>query len=231
MPKAIIYALISSVSCFGKWTTPSAIAVLLFVSFVFFGIAKKSRFQFRNPLLVFVISYLIYAARMSIQFYSLGYFGSPRQMNQYYLGYVVMISISTLYFVGWLSKRINITSNSESQISGTVIHNKVIVLVLLFMLFVSGCFNAGIKNISTVSTGLSLLKGETQQYSAEMHERINLYENSEVENVVVKPISKIPDCFMDETLKNDPNYWTNKSVARYYNKQSVVLDDGEISDK
>lgn len=226
---SVIYALISSVSCFGEWTTLSTIAVLLFISFVFFGIAKKSQFQFRNPLLVFVISYLIYAARMSIQFYSFGYLGSPRQMNQYYLGYVLMISISTLYFVGWLSKRINITSNGRNLISGLGIYNRIIVLFLLFMIFVSGCFSFGIENVASVSTGLSLLKGETQQYSAEMHERINLYENSEIKNVVVKPISKIPDCFMDETLKKDPDYWTNKSVAIYYNKDSVVLDNEKKS--
>lgn len=226
---SIIYALISSVDCFSKWTTLSTIAVLLFISLVFYNIAQKSKFQFRNPLLVFVISYLIYAARMSIQFFSLGYLGAPRQMNNYYFGYIIMVTISTLYFVGWLSKKIKVSSNNVKQLSDADLHQKVIVLIFLLMFFVSGCFNVGVKNVASVSTSWSLLKGETQQYSVEMHERINLYENSDIKNVAVKPISKIPDCFMDEPLKSDPDYWTNRSVAKYYNKETVVLFDGETS--
>lgn len=220
---SVIYALFYSFTYFGEWTTLCIIAVLLFVSIFFFETAKKSKFEFKKPLLVFLFMYILYAARMSVQLFSLGYLGSGRQINAYYIGYIFMISISFLYFVGWLSKK-SVVSNKNFESVCDCKKVSLVFVVFTMLLFAAGAFDYGVKNINSVSTAISLVNGETQQYSKEMHQRIEIFEDESVKDVVVKPVSVKPDCFMDEPLTEDPDYWTNSSVARYYNKDTVILE-------
>ena len=214
---SILKALFYSFTYFGKWSTLCFIAIMILCSAVFYGYAKKSEYNFKNPLLVFVLCYLLYAARMSVELFLGETLGAGRQYNEYYYSFLILFAISILYFVGWLSKR--------NELQFKINKKKISVVFLVFVLFVfgAGCFNYRVKNMSSVSTGLSFIKGETQQYSKEMRQRVDLYEDNSSKDVVVEPLSVYPMFFMEEPLSFDSNYWTNKSVARYYNKESVVL--------
>lgn len=218
---AIFYALFYSVFSFSNWTTLLFIIVMLLVSVVFYPIAKASKFKFKNPLLVFIMLYLLYASRMSIQLYAMGYLGSPRQMNEYYFGYILCISASILYFVGWISKRdreLFKKDTNDSRLS-------VVFVAVCLVIICCGGISYGIKNISTISTSMALINGSTQQYYKEMQERIEIYEDDSIKDVIVKPLSVYPAFFMDESLREDASYWTNSSVAKYYGKDSVVLSN------
>ena len=61
-PMAIIHALVYSVVCFGKWMTICFIAVILFCSVIFYSFAQNSKYEFKNPFLVFILCYGIYAS-------------------------------------------------------------------------------------------------------------------------------------------------------------------------
>lgn len=215
---AVAVALFSSLVQFGKSFCTHYVAVMLFVSVVFFGYAKKSDFRFKNPLLVFLFAYAVYAARMSVQLYTAGYLGSPRQMNEYFLTFIIATSVSILYFIGWLSKRV--TSNkgicSEKKVS-------VILLIMVLFLFGTSVLGYGAKNLASISTGLSLYRGELKQYKSEMLERVTMYENGKNQDVVVKPLSSYPACFQKESVSEDSDYWINRSIAEYYNNKSVTL--------
>lgn len=218
MISSIFHALFYSVVKFGEWSSLFYISILAIIGLAFYPVAQKSKYSFKNPLLVFVLLYLLYASRMSIQLYTLGYLGAPRQINEYYFGYIICFTISFLYFVGWFSKR-NINPNKLISKKGI----SVVFLVFVSFFMFCGCCDFGIKSISSVSTTLSLVKGETQQYHYEMIERIKLIENSSSDDVTVSKISCYPPFFGEESLSEDPEYWTNRSVARYYGKKSVCL--------
>lgn len=96
---------------------------------------------------------------------------------------------------------------------------------MVAFVFTCGCFNFKVKNVACVSTAVSLYSGETQTYNREMKERISLYNNEQINDVEVHHISSIPKCFVNEALTDDISYWTNKSVAEYYGKDSVKLVD------
>lgn len=219
LPMSIIHSLFYSVTFFGKWTTICFVAVLVFCSVIFYHFAKNSQYNFKNPFLFFILSYGIYAARMSVSLYVAGSLGSPRQYDAYFIYFILAISISALYFVGWLSKKdiIKFDGLCNKKIS-------VVFLIIVFFVFVAGCFDFGVKKISSVSTSLSLIKGETQQYSLEMKNRIAIYEDESIKDVVVKPLTVYPRIFISEPLETDADYWTNRSTAKYYGKNSVVLD-------
>lgn len=215
---SIMYAVFYSVVYAGKWFNICFISVLIIVSAIFWNVAKNSKFSFKYPLLIFVLSYAVYAGRMSVQLAAGGYLGSDRQINQYYLGFVLAITFSWLYFVGWVSKK---------QISEAISFNakkiSVVFLMMTTFVFLCGCFNFRVKNIACVSTAISLYSGETQTYNKEMKERIALYKNYKICNVEVNEITYYPECFVAEPISIDTTYWTNRTVAKYYNKKSVKL--------
>ena len=217
--KSIIYALAYSVFAFGKWMTLLFVVALIFSSIVFYQIAQSSRFSFNNPLLVFIICYLVFAARFSLSYYTKGSPGAARQLNLYYYSFIVLMSISWLYFVGWISKR--------KELHHIVLNKSKISLVFVIIIgFISLTSLVGWRvsnGATTVSTTISLLKGQTQTYYTEMMERIEKYEDDSISDVVVNPLSVYPPFFCEETIKTDSNYWTNKSIASYYEKESVVL--------
>lgn len=215
---SICYAIFYSIAYTGKWFTLCFISILLFVSVVFWEYAKNSSYSFKNPLLVFILCYSIYSARMSVQLAAGGYLGAERQYNQYYFSFVILLAISWLYFIGWLSKKesLKLLKFNTKKIS-------VAFLVMILFVFSAGCLNYGFKDISCISTGLSLTNGECQTYYKEMSDRIEKYNDDSISNIVVNPISVYPKCYKEESLTDDSKYWTNSSVVKYYNKNSVVL--------
>lgn len=219
-PMAIIYALVYSVVYFGKWMTICFIAVILFCSVIFYSFAQNSKYEFKNPFLVFILCYGIYASRLSVELYALGTLGSGRQYDVYYIFFVLCMSFSVLYFVGWLSKRKYIQN-------GIKYVNKISVIFLAFIIFAfgAGCFHYGVKKMSSVATTVSFMKGNTQKYNQEMKQRIDVLEDTSEEDVVFLPLSVYPSIFKTEPLSDDVNYWTNKSTARYYTKNSVAVVD------
>lgn len=216
--KSILLAIRSSLELFGTWSSICFIISLIFISVILWNQLKKSSFNFKYPLLVFLAMYILYSSRMSLQYYSNGYLGSPRHMNQYFIGFVLCMTISSIYFTGWLSKRTKMARINSERIS---------LALCLFICFVyfSGCLSYGIKDLNSVSTSISFIKAETQKYNKEMKERIKLYNDKEINQVKVKPLSCHPKFFMDDSIVSDPNFWTNDAVAKYYEKDSIILEE------
>ena len=220
--KSIAYAILYSIIYFGRWATISFIAVLLFISVVLWNSLKTSKFSFKNPLLVFLICYVVYAGRMSVQFYAGGRFGSGRQLNQYFLGFLICMSIAWIYFIGWLSKRKPLKTIKQSAKSINLIF-----CIILCLLFIAGGFDYGKRMPTSVSTSLSFVRGQTQQYNKEMKERLALYHNDSIKDVEIKPVSYLPDFFAGDEISEDPEYWVNDAIAEYYNKESVKLKNNQ----
>lgn len=218
--KSIMYAIYSSFQYFGTWFTVSFMIVLLFSSIVLWNTLKNSKYNFKNPLLVLVLCYAVYSGRMSVQLYAGGYLGSPRQMNQYFIGFVCCTSIAWLYFIGWLSKK---------QSTKMIIINKdrmsAVLCLLSMIIFLAGGLSYGFKNLNSISTSLSLIRGETQQYCQEMSDRLAIYKDESVKTVTVKPLTNYPVFFLHETHSTSSSYWVNTAIATYYDKDSVVLLD------
>jgi hypothetical protein len=224
LPSAIIKAVVMSVYYFGEWSTLFYLLALCFTAVVFYGVAQRTSYQFKYPLLVFVICYIIYAGRMSVQYYATGSIGAWRQLNQYYLFFLICMTISVLYFVGWLSKK----KNTEKIVSKNLISASISVV---FVIIIGFSFLAGSVNycydhtVSSVSTTLSLVKGNTQKYNKEMMERISIYEDESIKDVVVSPLTSRPKFFSDDLISDEETDWTNQSIADYYKKDSVVLSN------
>lgn len=220
--ESILFALYYGIVKFGDWASLCLLVVEFVAASVFYHQAKKLDFEFKYPVVVWILCFILYAAPMSIPLYAYGSLGSPRQYNCYYFWFIIYFTISALYFAGWLSKRTDLNYIFDNN------NAYVVPAAVLTLLFVAGGFKIGYHNFASIQTGVSLLNNEPQTYYQEMMDRIEQYENEDIQDVSVSQLSVYPSIFMEESLEEDADYWTNNSVASYYGKNSVVLiDDNE----
>lgn len=217
MPVAFFYAIFYGFVKMGFWLYISLLAVLVFVGYIFYPYVQKSKYSFSHPIIFAILCYGAYTCRMFVSMYSGGSLGSPRQYNLYYLSFVIVITATVFYFIGWIAK-----NNPEICIKN---HKSISLgfLTFIFLFICTGFLQFGVKRMVSVDTTLSLLNGKTQQYHSEMMERVEKYTDNSGRDVVVSPLSFYPDFFMQESISDDSMYWTNRSVAKYYDKDSVRL--------
>ena len=70
----------------------------------------------------------------------------------------------------------------------------------------------------------NLRQGFAQQYAKEWEERLEILRDESVEEVVVKPLTVLPEMLLYTDLQyTDGYYWVNEACAEYYGKVSVDL--------
>jgi len=204
------------------------IAILLFVLPVVLNLVRNSQFKFKYPLLVFIISYCLYASRFFNTLYSMSSIGSLRQRNSYFLTEIFLIVMNLFYFIGWLYRKYeNIDSNHISlfeRLQSMFKRYSIIFIVFVLMFVGLGFFEFGIKETTSVNCTLSIATGEAAQFKSEMKQRLELYKNDKIENVKVKEVTATPYVFMREGLTENPDFWVNRAITKYYSKESIVLD-------
>ena len=77
--------------------------------------------------------------------------------------------------------------------------------------------------MSSISAYRSIRSGKAKTYAAEMDQRLNLYHDPAIRDVVVEPISIIPGVLKPDSVQADSNNWQNEAIADFYDKNSVSL--------
>lgn len=217
MTDSILLAIRDSISYFDEWSNLAFVGIVIWTIIVWNKVEKKSCDRYINPLLFFGAMFSIYSSQMSIYYYCQGALGAPRHMNYYYVLFVYTMAFSLLNLCCWCARVLGLRLKERK-----LIHRVGMAIVLSFFVY-AGLQNYGLHNVNFIMIGESFAKGEIQSYHDEMSQRLKLYEDESVRDVVVNPLSVYPKCFVGEPLSTDPNYWTNNSTQRYYQKDSVVL--------
>lgn len=214
--KAIILSIMHSIMYIIKWTGFAQIACFLIIAGFAFILTKKINYSFNYPFLVFVVTALIYATQFTPALYALGFDGPARMMNVYYYSYYLFVLINIFYFCGWVNKRKFIT------VSVSRIKKSYYAFGLLFILglFAVGCLHYRLDVLTFGDTTLALLNGTPQAYSAEYMENVYKIESGNTEIVEMKTV---PDFFATLEIDEDPNFWSNRQMAQYYNVERITL--------
>ena len=92
--------------------------------------------------------------------------------------------------------------------------------MVLICIFVGGCLNYHLHNITFIDTFLALQNGTVQAYDIEYMDRIAEIKNG---NTIISDIETVPDFFSQLNIKEDSDFWTNKQIARYYDVETITL--------
>ena len=189
-------------------------------------LVRKSEFTFKYPLLILAVSYCIYASRFFSTLYSMSSIGSPRQRNGYFFCEIILFVVNLFYFWGWICKKADRNSRNKvvfADMINLIKRYAALITVAALLVAAFGALEFGVKKTTSISCTLSLLSGEAQQYKREMDSRLELYLDENVVDVEVMPLTSVPFVFREDSVTSDPTYWTNRSLTKFYNKNSIVL--------
>ena len=214
--KAIIHSVFYAVVYIAKWTGLAQLAGFSVIGFFAYILTKNSKYKFQYPFIVFVLSVLVFATQLTPPLYAMNSVGSGRQINIYYYSYYIFMSFNIFYIIGWINQKDIVrirTKNIQKSFS-------VCTLLLIIGVFLCGCLNYGLHNITFVDTLLALKNSTPQTYSAEYLDRISQIKNG---NTTISDIKTVPDFFSPLCIEEDSDFWINKQIARYYYVYKVTL--------
>lgn len=214
--KAIIHSVFYAVVYIAKWTGLAQLAGFSVIGFFAYILTKNSKYKFQYPFIVFVLSVLLFATQLTPPLYAMSSVGSGRQINIYYYSYYILMFFNIFYIIGWINQK-DIVRIRAKNIQKSF---SVCTLLLIIGVFLCGCLNYGLHNITFVDTLLALKNSTPQTYSAEYLDRISQIKNG---NTTISDIKTVPDFFSPLCIEEDSDFWINKQIARYYDVDKVTL--------
>lgn len=215
--KSIIMSIFYSLNFIGQWTKLPQVVLFIFLIPILSKIARKTKFSFRYPFIVVVISFLCFATQITPPLYAMSSVGSGRQVDIYYYSYYLLVIFDIFYLSGWISKSKLLSFDYKA------LNNKNIIsfILVLLVLFSAGCLEYGVKKMTSIETSLSIVNGSLLEYDKEYKESI---ENIKLGKNSVKDIEHAPEFFGKLGISEEPDYWINRQLATYYNVEPFSLD-------
>ena len=230
--KAILLSFVQAVQYTKEWMTPFFVVIVLFLLPVMGKVVRESKKKYRYayPLIVWFLSFCLFAAGFAPSLYGVGNVDSGRIKNQLQSLFYLLMFFDIFYGLGWLIRKTEEGKREVYRDIRTVIsiigkYAKAlqgICMVLTLLVFVG---TSDKNTFSSLSALRSLANGEAKTYYAEAQERLADYTNPDVSVVEVKPFSVKPHVlyFTDVVEEGEPNYWINENIAAYYGKEKVIL--------
>lgn len=210
--KAVIFSVIRSAVFISEWTTFAHFMLFIIVTPILFKISKNIEFEFKFPLIVLIVSFLCFATQLTPPLYAMGNVGAERQVNIYKYSYYLLVLLNIFYICGWLNHRLNFNITFGKEIS---MRNKLYIIgALVFLMGIGILGYNDSHNLSFVETTNALMSGKVQQYDMEYKRIVEKIKKQEDD--CIEDISDVPAFFGSFEFDEDPQYWTNKSVASYY---------------
>ena len=226
--QAIIKSIKYAITYFAQWTTPTIIISFIFIIPLIYTIIRKIKFEYKFPILVTVFTFGLFAAQFTPPLYAMNHIGGTRLLDIVYYSYLWLLLINITYYMGWINNKIN--KNLPENINlGEIIEQTLKKYILIYfaicgILFTILFINSDYKNTTTIWIVEQLKSGTIQLYGQEMQERIDMYNDETISDVVVKDVTVKPKLLYCGDLSTDVNNWINKSMANYYNKNSIVME-------
>lgn len=216
----------------GEFTDMALIAMLILLLPVVWNMVRKIEFPFRYPGLLLLWSFCFYATGFTPCLYSLGSIGPERALNVTKLTYQVLLFINVVYWLGWFYRKLEQAQGfplfgwrweKRGKLSA---NNPPLLFYLAVGMFVFGIVFINpdrIHSYSSCGAYYAIHSGEAYNFYQEYLERVEMIKNSG-DDVAVKPYSYAPEMLCVGELTEDMYSGPNRAIAKWYGKNSVVLD-------
>ena len=159
----------------------------------------------------------LFAAQMTPPFYALSYAGDTRQIDMYYYTYYILMAGCTIYVGGWLVGRF-------PDFLEKIMRHYPVIMSLGVLLIATGVAIGGIKNLNAYKTAEDIFLGRASEYAREYDEIIESI-NEQGEICYVNDITQWTYSLDKMDLSEDPEFWVNDAMARYYGKKQIILKE------
>ncbi|MCD8068342.1 MAG: DUF6056 family protein [Lachnospiraceae bacterium] len=208
------------------YITPLVLLVILFLLPVFIRLASESAFCFRMPWVVTLYSVGLVSCVYTPGLYSLSSPGPERLINIAKMWFLFLLLVNVFYWVGFIEKKISARrrENRKRVSSSAVLAFCAVVLCLFYVDLKTS--DQPLKEFSSYAAWVSLMAGEATQYEEEYQQRLALLLSDE-KNVVLQEYSVKPYLLYFDDITEDVSNWKNFAVAKWYVKETVVLQSRE----
>lgn len=203
----------------GEWFHLYVLLLLVVVAIISYEDIKKSKFRFRLPGLVTLITFGLFSSIMTPPLFADGTWGPGRLINVLYYSYYSLLVGNMLYWMGWLQRRVPVLKGNEEKTQKSWIVP--VTLAVAAVLFVGLLKVYGLQSTNSTSALLSIMKGEAATYKAENIERWRLYDDESIQDVEVADFTVKPRVLYHDDVSTDANDWRNWTTLGFFKKQSI----------
>ena len=162
---------------------------------------------------------------MTPPIYAMTNTGAGRTQDLYYDAFCLLAAGVVFYLCGWLT---HLPAAKHAPQKAREISAAFFLSVALFFVL-SVCCTERFVDLTGVSALRSLISREAQAYDAQVDAQVALLEDPSLTDVVLEPVTYLPDLLMPEAvpmLSEDPENQVNQRVATFYEKDSVRVSAG-----
>lgn len=209
-----------------EWSNLIMLAVIILFLPLIVKMAKamKDSVLCSYPLITVLSSVMVFCGMLCVPYYGTGQMGPYRLINIIWVYFVIAVMFDMCCITGYLEKKYGvldifdkISASLSSYIKG-----------ITFLACAGMVFLFSASNVEMDSTGYEAVKElknhEAQAYADEFDERLKIYMDDSIKDVVLNPLNSHPKLLFIEDLSEDANYWANLSVTQYYDKDSVRIE-------
>ncbi|WP_026523055.1 DUF6056 family protein [Butyrivibrio sp. VCB2001] len=194
---------------------------LVIVAVIAWKMAEGMEYELHHPVVFAFFSFSMMACCVAPPLYAVSNVDAPRIRSTMWMQFLVLLVLTVVYYACWIRQNLQKTVAEEkdrfSLNSSTLL--AVIVLFITFGSLLSIFVNP--HYYSTTSAMVDLVKGNAKQYLTEKENRMEVFEDDSVKDVVFKPHTVRPELLFQSDMYEDATLWENTIVATYYNKNSV----------
>lgn len=216
--EAIVRSFKSAFTYLDDFTGWMTLAIIIFMIPVVIEIVKKTNFEFKYPLIVFLWSFCLYATGFTPTLYMMGHTLLGRATNMAKVTFQILLFVNLFYLIGWLCRVLKQKKNKTLSVRSTWTYY-VILAMIMTLIFIAEPNKGGI--YSTYCAYYFVHTGEANNYYEEYKYRVHVCETSEEADVVVHPYGYKPWVLCLGDLSEDPNYEPNKFMAQFFGKNSI----------
>ena len=199
------------------FSSPAMILIALISIPFLWKLAQNTNFSFKHPLLVQLFSFLLYTSQNTPHFFAASTAGPGRLRNIVYFSFLWLLLLSLFYWIGFFQKHASVPFPKKIQ--------KPVYIGLCFILLVCVIQNCYHHEITSAEAIYELKSGSAEQFDREQTLRFEAYQNPDISDIEVAPLSVRPELLFWSDLSPDINDWANIAMSNYYQKNTFKLID------
>lgn len=201
-----------------QWANLPFVAMLLILAPIMWDMAGKSRKRFSVPILVSLLSYLLFSAMFCPHTYAMGNPGPGRILNIIYFAFLIFSAVNLFWWMGYIQTKLKNKENAYMIISEVV---TACVAAVLILVAIKQPVNPA--KLTSIIAYNEIRSGSASGYYEENVARFKILEDETIKDATLEALKNYPVLLFSEDMKNDPDNYMNRDAATYFNKDSVIV--------
>lgn len=219
---AIVESFVYSVIHTFEYISLKTIVVSILVIVLSYKALNKYHIKFVHPLLFLLASWCMYSVIFTPAIYGEHYVAAPRYLNVLYFSFYWVLIFNIIYLLYYYRKIVNFLI---AKFENVINKNALISIAVVLFFGISGLFQYSYLDATSTCAFVDIVIGNASSFKKANEERLNILTDENISDAKVNRINNKVRLFEIDNLTKDAENTTNKMYAKYYLKDSVVIEE------